>query len=133
MEKTINVAIADDSRIIRERLAEKLSAIDGIKICWQSENITDTVESMMIDQPEYLILDIQMPDGSGIDILEMIRNQNRDIRVIMLTNYGADPFRKKCMCAGADYFFDKTQDFEKVIEVLKDAAVKNSSKISQGN
>lgn len=130
MDKLIKVAIADDSEIIRERLAEKLSVIGGIKVCWQTGNINDTVESMTSNQPEYLILDIQMPGGSGIDILQMIRNQNRNIRVIMLTNYGSEPFRKKCMCAGADYFFDKTQDFEKVIDVLKNAAHSSSIKNS---
>ncbi|MGH7455074.1 MAG: response regulator, partial [bacterium] len=70
-------------------------------------------------QPEVAILDIQMPDGSGIDVLAHIKKESPQTTVIMLTNYPLPPFRKCCLEAGADYFFDKSTELEKVIEVLK--------------
>jgi len=66
-----------------------------------------------------VILDIRMPGGSGIDVLEDIKKINAAPIVIILTNYPYPQYRKKCMAAGADYFFDKSSEFEKVTEVLK--------------
>jgi DNA-binding NarL/FixJ family response regulator len=66
-----------------------------------------------------VILDIQMPDASGIAVLAHIKKESPRTIVIMLTNFPLPPFRKCCPKAGADYFFDKSTEFEKVIEVLR--------------
>jgi len=60
-----------------------------------------------------------MPGGSGIDVLEQIKKESGDIVVIMLTNHPLAPLRKRCMELGADYFFDKSTEFDKVSDVLK--------------
>jgi DNA-binding NarL/FixJ family response regulator len=66
-----------------------------------------------------VILDIRMPGGSGIDVLENIKKTNAAPVVIVLTNYPYPQYRKKCMALGAEYFFDKTTEFEKVTEVIE--------------
>jgi DNA-binding NarL/FixJ family response regulator len=59
-----------------------------------------------------------MPSGSGISVLEEVKRRGKSPVVIMLTNYPYPQYRKKCMDAGADYFFDKSNEFHKVTEVL---------------
>jgi len=59
-----------------------------------------------------------MPSGSGISVLEEVKRRDDSPTVIMLTNYPYPQYRKKCMDAGADYFFDKSSEFHKVTEVL---------------
>lgn len=71
------------------------------------------------EQPDIAILDIQLPDGSGIDLLSKIKNTHKNAIVIMLTNYPYSIIRKRCDELGADYFFDKSTEFEKVLEVLE--------------
>lgn len=71
------------------------------------------------EQPDIAILDIQLPDGSGIDLLSKIKNMRKETVVIMLTNYPYSIIRKRCDELGADYFFDKSTEFEKVLEVLE--------------
>ncbi|MGH7455365.1 MAG: response regulator [bacterium] len=117
--KSIQVAIADDSAVIRERLMQKLSQLEGIQMAWQAQNASEAIAAFQQLRPEVAILDIQMPDESGIDVLAHIKKESPQTTVIMLTNYPLPPFRKRCLEAGADYFFDKSTEFEKVIEVLR--------------
>ncbi len=120
--KNINVAIVDDSQVIRQRINDKLSSINGIRVLWQAEDIKDSYESLEKQLPDAVILDIQLPSGNGIELLEHIKKLDKDIVVIMLTNYPINQFRKKCCDAGADFFFDKSTEFEKVFSVLKSMA-----------
>jgi DNA-binding NarL/FixJ family response regulator len=117
--KSVQVAIADDSALIRERLIQKLVEIEGIQMAWQAQNASEAISAFQLLQPEVAILDIQMRDQSGIEVLAHIKKASPQITVIMLTNCPLPPLRKRCLEAGADYFFDKSTEFEKVIEVLK--------------
>jgi DNA-binding NarL/FixJ family response regulator len=115
----MKVFIADDSKVVRERLKEMLFEIQGIEIIGQAEDglqATNLIEKL---NPDVVILDIRMPRGNGIDVLQNIKKDNPALIVIMLTNYPYPQYLKKCMKAGADYFFDKATEFEKATEVLK--------------
>jgi DNA-binding NarL/FixJ family response regulator len=70
-------------------------------------------------KPDAVILDIQMPNSSGIDALQNIKIGGPTPVVIMLTNYAYPQYRKRCMDAGADFFFDKSTEFEEVVNVLR--------------
>jgi DNA-binding NarL/FixJ family response regulator len=117
--KPIQVAIADDSAVIRERLLQQLSQMQGIQMAWQAQNAAEAIAAFQRLAPEVAILDIQMPDGCGIDVLAHIKKESPQTTVIMLTNYPLPPFRKRCLNAGADYFFDKSTEFEKAIEMVR--------------
>lgn len=97
----------------------KLSQLEGIQMAWQAQNASEAIAAFQQLRPEVAILDIHMPDGSGIEVLAHIKKKSPQTTVIMLTNYPLPPFRKCCLKAGADYFFDKSTEFEKVIEVLR--------------
>lgn len=117
--KKINIAIIDDSDIIRQRIADKLSTMNGLEVVWQAEDLPGSYESLNKQKPDAVILDIQLPSGNGIEFLEHIKKLHKDIITIMLTNYPINQFRKKCSDAGADFFFDKSTEFDKVFCVLK--------------
>jgi len=115
----MKVFIADDSAVVRERLKEMLSEIPEVKIIGQAEDGLQATNLITKLNPDVVILDIRMPRGNGIDVLQNIKKDNPSLIVIMLTNYPYAQYRKKCMAAGADYFFDKAIEFEKVTEVLE--------------
>lgn len=123
--KKLDIAIVDDSDLIRERIVQRINKCDKLKIVWQAENVEKTFNCCCNSVPSVIILDIQLPDGSGIDVLEKIKSDYPGVKVIMLTNYPSLPFRKKCIEAGADYFFDKSTEFENVFAVLKEMAKEN--------
>ncbi len=123
--KKINIAIVDDSEVIRERIATKLATIDGLEVVWQAEDLPGSYESFDKQKPDAVILDIQLPSGNGIEFLEHIKKTHKEIVTIMLTNYPINQFRKKCIDSGADFFFDKSTEFEKVFCVLKSMVNEN--------
>jgi DNA-binding NarL/FixJ family response regulator len=114
----MKVFIADDSSALRKRIIAMLSDLENIEMIGEAENVQDAINSIHEFNPDVVILDIRMPGGSGIDVLKKIEKRNESPVVIILTNYPHAQYRKKCMDAGADFFFDKSEEFERIVEVV---------------
>jgi DNA-binding NarL/FixJ family response regulator len=96
-----------------------LAGITGLEIVGQAGNVADALLEIGKVKPDVVILDIRMPGGSGIDVLDSLkRNQFKPI-VIMLSNFSDPPYRKICLQSGAQYFFDKSAEFHEVAKVLR--------------
>jgi len=115
----MKVFIVDDSTVLRERVIEMLSELPGIEIIGHAQNVSDALSAIKKLNPDVVILDIRIPGGSGIDVLQDIKKEKDAPMVIILTNYPYPQYRKKCLGLGADYFFDKSTEFEKVTELFK--------------
>ena len=125
----MKVFIADDSDVVRDRLIEMISEIKGVEITGQARTASEAIQAIVKLKPDVVVLDIRMPAGNGIHVLEMIKKLKLDAKIIMLTNYPYPQYRQKCFKAGADFFFDKDTEFVQVSEVLKDLI----NKASDGN
>ena len=110
----ITVFIADDSRIVRERLVTMLDELAGVEIVGQAENVAEAISAIRIVKPDVVILDIRMPGGSGIDVLQEIKQDEVAPMIIILTNYPYPAYRQKCLQAGADFFLDKSTEFDQI-------------------
>jgi DNA-binding NarL/FixJ family response regulator len=113
------IFIVDDSKALRERLVTMLSEIEGIEVIGQASNAADAIAGIQNLKPRVVILDIQMPGGNGIEVLKTIKQNSYAPLVIILTNHPYPQYREKCMALGADYFLDKTRDFDKLTEIFK--------------
>jgi DNA-binding NarL/FixJ family response regulator len=71
-------------------------------------------------QPDVLILDVDLVGQSGLDLLETAKVLNPAILVIMLTNHDHPLVKQRCADLGADFFFHKSTEFEKVLEVCRE-------------
>jgi DNA-binding NarL/FixJ family response regulator len=118
-EDYLKVFIADDSEIIRERLKIMISEIGEVEIIGEADNVSEALNAIQRLKPDVVVLDIRMPGGSGIGLLKNIKNSEPAPMVIMLTDYSYPQYRKKCMDFGAEFFFEKSSEFEKVMEVFK--------------
>jgi DNA-binding NarL/FixJ family response regulator len=123
----LKVLIVDDSLLLRERLACHLGKIDGVTIAGKASDVREGIETFKRLSPDVVVLDLQLPDGTGIDVLELIKHDQPSTVVMVLTNHPLLPLRKRCTDAGAEYFFDKTREFGRVSEVLRDIIRRRST------
>ncbi|MBI3649923.1 MAG: response regulator transcription factor [Acidobacteria bacterium] len=116
----MKVFIVDDSTIMQERLITLLSEIAAVEIVGQAYSALTAMAAIAHAQPDVIILDIQMTGGAnGIEVLKEVKKQSAAPRVIMLTNYPYPQYRQQCLQAGADFFFDKSSEFNEVPKILK--------------
>jgi len=117
----MKVFLVDDSIIVLKKLADMISSIDdSIEIAGQAMNADDAVQSIVKIKPDVVILDIRLNGRhNGIDVLEQIRAEIPSSIIIMLTNYSYPEYREKCRALGADYFFDKVIEIQKVNDTFK--------------
>lgn len=69
-------------------------------------------------RPDCILLDIHLPDQSGIELLQLIREKYNQIPVFMMTNMATEHYRTICKRMGANRFFDKSMDFDRIPEAL---------------
>jgi DNA-binding NarL/FixJ family response regulator len=116
----MKVFLVDDSAIVLGKLAAMISGIDGIEIAGQAQNARDAIQSIVKLKPDVVILDIRLNGGgNGMDVLKPIKKEIPPPIVIMLTNYPYPQYREKCQALGADYFFDKVTEIEKMYDTFK--------------
>lgn len=122
----MRVIIADDSAFIRDRLQDVLQSFIQVEIVGVFNNGTETLKALQTLNPDLAIVDIKMPGMSGLEVLKRTRNEGNLLRFIILTFHATDDYRQLAMEEGADYFFSKVDDFEKVEEVIKEMVNENS-------
>ena len=96
-----------------------LDELTDVEIVGQAETVAEAISAIGKLQPDVVILDIRMPDGSGIDVLQTIKQDEPMPVVIVLTNYPYPAYRQKCLQAGADFFLDKSTEFDQIPELFE--------------
>ena len=112
------VLIIDDSEVIRNRLVYLFSEINGVDVVGQAGNTSEGFELYCSLNPDVIILDIRMPGESGINLLKKIKQASPHTIIAILTNYPYSAYRKRCKELGADFFFDKSTEFEKIKQLF---------------
>jgi DNA-binding NarL/FixJ family response regulator len=114
----MKVLIADDSRLMRERIRETISIFSNVEIVSETENGIETLKELNKHTPDLAIIDIRMPDRNGLEILKEFRDNNSITKIVILTNYAYNQYKERAFENGADYFFSKTEDFDKIAVVV---------------
>lgn len=116
----LTVYIVEDSFPVRERLIETVADVPNARVVGQADAISEALEGVQQSQPRVLIVDVQLRSGSGIRLLKQLRASRNGLPelVIVVTNYPTDDYRKASQDCGANHFFDKASEFDKVRDVL---------------
>ena len=115
----VRIMVADDSAPVRRRLIAFLKRLENVEVVGQAEDGLTAIASVRALKPDVVILDIRMPGASGLEVLRAIGQEPSRPEVIMLTNYPIVQYRRKCLEAGASYFFDKSADFDKIPRAIQ--------------
>jgi DNA-binding NarL/FixJ family response regulator len=115
----LRVFIADDSPLVRERLAELISAVGDVELVGQADTARGTIQAIQRLRPDVAILDIRMAGGDGLRVLETVKAGEPPPVVIVLAAFPYPQHRQKCLEAGAEYFLDKATEFDQIAKVLE--------------
>ncbi len=115
----MKVFIVEHSRMFRKELINLLSKLKEVEIVGQAEDSVKAMEAIQRLKPDVVILGIPISGGNGIRLVKNIKKDKPAPIVMILTHYPYRQYREKYMDAGADFFFDKSTEFEKITEVLK--------------
>ena len=120
----LRVLLIEDSAVIRESLSEALGSSGMLQVAGVAETADDAVRTLQENSFDAVIVDIQLRRGSGMDVLSYLHDAGLlpQLMAVVLTNYALAAYRKRCQQLGVQYFFDKSLEFDRVIEVLDDFA-----------
>lgn len=114
----MKVFLVEDSAAIRERLVELIDGIDGNTVVGEADNYDDAVNGIAQTRPDVGIFDIKLARGNGIDALVEAKRHLPQLVGIVMSNYATPQHVKASTDAGAQYFLDKSADFERIPEIL---------------
>jgi len=116
----MKILIVDDSESLRHAMSEFILSVCKAPLLLEATSVAEGIRLSKTCPVDAVILDIRFPDGLGFEVLRAIRQTRNETAVIVLTNFTSDQFREKALAEGADYFLDKSKDFEKAVEILKE-------------
>ena len=114
----MKVFLVDDALIIRQRLAKMLATLKDVHLIGEAAEADEAIQAIRQLHPDVVILDLQLSRGTGFDVLAGIKKDKTAPVVILLTNFPYPEFRQKGLEAGADFFFDKSTEFQKIPNVF---------------
>ena len=115
----IKVFLVDDHRLLREGIKQLIELDSDITVSGQASNINECLAELPNVRCDVCLLDINLPDGSGMDLIKDIKKINKDIRVLMLTIHDDVDYLLEAMDRGADGYILKDCDSAELIRAIK--------------
>ncbi|HUJ86843.1 MAG TPA: response regulator transcription factor [Burkholderiales bacterium] len=119
---TLKVYLVEDSPAILERLEALLATVEGARTVGRASRAGEAIEGILAERPDLVVLDLKLAEGSGFDVLRAVRGAAPGIDVYMLTNFASEPYRRLAERLGARDLFDKSTEFERVRDAVRDRA-----------
>jgi DNA-binding NarL/FixJ family response regulator len=118
----VRVLVVDDSSAVRSRLVARLREW-GLEVAGEAAGGAEALTLARRMRPHAVVLDLHLRDGSGIEILAGLKAEG--LMVAVITNEVHPEYRRRCLALGADFFFDKSKEFDLVAGVLAGAKARS--------
>jgi DNA-binding NarL/FixJ family response regulator len=126
------VLLVDDHELIRDGLSGIFSAQEDMEVLGAAENVAEALELFATGQPDVVVTDLQLPDGTGLDIVRRVRRQTDKVGLVVLTMHAGDDQIFAAMEAGASAFVGKDAPSTEVVKAARHSAVSPRSFLCAG-
>lgn len=118
----ITVMIIDDHEVVRRGIAEVVDRADGLKVIAEAGSVAEAVRRAELMKPEVALVDLRLPDGTGIDIIKQLRETAPFVKPIVLTSFDDDDALTESLEAGAKAYLLKSVRGAEITEVIRAVA-----------
>ena len=115
----LKILIVDDHDIVRKGLAMLVSRQEDLSVVAEAGTVAEAVEKARAFVPDVVVMDIRLPDGSGIEACREIRDENADIKVLMLTSYSDEEAVMGSIMAGASGYLLKEIRSQEIVDAIR--------------
>jgi two-component system response regulator DevR len=123
---TIRVFLLDDHEIVRRGLADLLNLEDDIEVVGEAGLAADALGRITATRPEVAVLDVRLPDGSGVEVCRDVRDSLPDVHCLMLTSYADDEALFNAIMAGASGYVLKDIRGNDLVDAVRQVAAGRS-------
>ena len=123
---TIRLLIVDDHGVTRLGLRTLLESCPQFQVVGEAGSVADAIAAVAHIQPDLMLLDLRLSDGSGIDVCRRLRETDMDTKVLVLTSYADDDLVFNAIAAGADGYLLKEIHGDSLIQAIQDVAAGKS-------
>ena len=120
--RSLEVLVVEDVPDVRERLVSLVADISGLAAIAEAGSLREARALLQEFRPDVVLLDLRLPDGSGLEVLREIRNSDSEIFVAVLTAFDSLQIRRSCLAAGASAFLSKTSGLMDLSALLSTVA-----------
>ncbi len=124
---SIRILIVDDHEVVRIGIRTLLANSSGIKIIGEGATAAEALEQTTKLRPDVVLLDVRLPDGTGVEVCRKIKADHPDTRVVMLTSFSDEEAIVGAVMAGASGYLLKQADGERLTQAIRDATEGESS------
>lgn len=118
----VRVFVVDDHELIRRGFRDLLNADAGIEVVGESASATEAMRRIPALRPDVAVLDVRLPDGTGIEVCRAVRSRDPKIRVLMVTSYDDEQSRTEALLAGASGFLLKEVRGHELVDAVRRVA-----------
>lgn len=123
----ISVLIVDDHDLIREGLRRAFEREDDFEVIGEAGTIDEAFRQVGVITPDVVIMDVRLPDGSGLEATKRLRSSNQRLGIVILTMYAGDDQLFEALDAGASAFVPKNAQSADVVAAARHAATTPNS------
>ena len=116
---TLKIVLIDDHEVVRAGLRALIDAQDDMQVVGEAGSVDDGVRRVGLDEPNVVVLDVRLPDGSGVDACRQIRERFPDVKVLMLTSFADDEALMAAILAGASGYVLKRIKTEELVSDIR--------------
>lgn len=120
----MKIMIVDDEPKIRRGMKTLLEEQDGFEVIGIYDNAMSSLSDLAEKQPNVLITDIKMPEYSGLDLIEKIREKDKNLYIIILSGYGSFKYAQRAIRSGVYRYLTKPTNPRELISVLREIELK---------
>lgn len=125
-QRKITVFLLDDHEVVRRGVHEMLSVEEDIEVVGEAGTAADALVRIPATRPDVAVLDVRLPDGSGVEVCREIRSQDQNIKCLMLTSFADDEALFDAIMAGASGYVLKAIRGNELLSAVRDVAAGKS-------